>query len=132
MGYCRRGIPFVVWMLVGMLAMAACQEPAEHGGKTPLVQVEDQYLYAEDVARVLPFGLSPADSAAFVKDYLRKWAEEQALYKQAERNVNMVVAAAQGVDIAIATVTNSTPLNPQSLTTTIPITGSTTSLKSKQ
>lgn len=87
MGYCRRGIPFVVWMLVGAWAMVACQEPAEHGGKTPLVQVEDQYLYAEDVARVLPFGLSPADSAAFVEDYLRKWAEEQALYKQAERNV---------------------------------------------
>lgn len=87
MGYCRQGMPLVAWMLVGVLAMVACQEPTEHGGKTPLVQVEDQYLYAEDVSKVLPFGLTPADSAAFVKDYLRKWAEEQALYKQAERNV---------------------------------------------
>ena len=87
MRYCRQGIPFVVWMLVGVWTMVACQEPTEHGGKTPLVQVEDQYLYAEDVAKVLPFGLSAADSAAFMKDYLRKWAEEQTLYKQAERNV---------------------------------------------
>ena len=75
MGYCRQGMPLVAWMLVGVLAMVACQEPTEHGGKTPLVQVEDQYLYAEDVSKVLPFGLTPADSAAFVKDYLRKWAE---------------------------------------------------------
>jgi hypothetical protein len=59
----------------------------EHGGKTPLVQVANRYLYQEDLNQVLPFGISSSDSVQFVKDFIRKWIEEQLLYEKAEHNV---------------------------------------------
>lgn len=85
MRYCRQSILPLV--LVAMWMLSACQKPVEHGGKTPLAEAEGQYLYVEDLAKVLPHGLSADDSTAFVADYVRKWAEEQVLYRQAERNV---------------------------------------------
>jgi hypothetical protein len=59
----------------------------EHGGKTPLVQVANRYLYQEDLNQVLPFGISSSDSVQFAKDFIRKWIEEQLLYEKAEHNV---------------------------------------------
>lgn len=72
---------------VAALGLVACGEPVEHGGRQPLVQVGKQYLYAEDVAKMIPYGMAPADSAAFVEDYVRKWVEEQLLYEKALLNV---------------------------------------------
>ena len=74
-------------MLCAVLAMAACQEKVEHGGKTPLVQVNDRFLYQEDVAQTLPYGVTGTDSAALVREFVRKWIEEQVLYEKAEHNV---------------------------------------------
>lgn len=69
------------------LAFASCKEPVEHGGKTPLVQVGTYYLYHEDISRSLPYGLSASDSVVFVREFVRKWIEEQVLYEKAEHNV---------------------------------------------
>ena len=70
-----------------VFSLSSCQNNVEHGGKTPLVQVGDHYLYREDLAQVMPYGLSVDDSVVFVKDYIRKWIEEQAFYDKAAHNV---------------------------------------------
>lgn len=74
-------------MLCVALAMASCHEKVEHGGKTPLVQVGNHFLYQEDVSQVIPFGMAKADSVEFVRTFVRKWVEEQVLYEKAEHNV---------------------------------------------
>lgn len=74
-------------LLLVLLPFSSCQREVEHGGKKPLVQAGNQYLYCEDVAKVLPFGISGPDSIRFVKEFCRKWAEEQILYAKAEHNV---------------------------------------------
>ena len=70
-----------------LCTFAACKKKVEHGGKTPLVQVGNVYLYQEDVNSSVPYGLTGADSVAFAQEFVRKWIEEQVLYEKAEHNV---------------------------------------------
>lgn len=70
-----------------LLAMSSCQQQVEHGGKTPLAQVGDHFLYREDMAQALPYGISGTDSVRFVNEFVQKWLEEQVLYEKAEHNV---------------------------------------------
>ena len=85
-------VPVLKWIagwcvLCTLTALASCQKQVEHGGKTPLVQVGNRFLYKEDMSLALPYGLSGADSVEFVRKFVRKWIEEQALYDKAEHNV---------------------------------------------
>lgn len=52
-----------------------------------MVQVGNQYLYKENVQQSLPYGISGDDSMRFVRNFVRKWIEEQVLYEKAEHNV---------------------------------------------
>ena len=70
-----------------LLVTASCQQQVEHGGKTPLVQLGNYFLYQEDMEQALPYGISGADSARFVEKFVQKWLEEQVLYEKAEHNV---------------------------------------------
>ena len=77
-----------MFILTCMLcSLAACKQQVEHGGKTPLVQVGNVFLYLEDMKQSFPYGLTGADSAAFAQEFVRKWIEEQVLYEKAEHNV---------------------------------------------
>ena len=75
------------WLLCVLLMLASCQKEVEHGGKMPLVQVGNYFLYQEDMKQSLPLGISGADSIEFVHKFIRKWIEEQVLYEKAEHNV---------------------------------------------
>lgn len=88
----QRDILLVRWMRIcyficALSIFSSCQRQVEHGGKKPLVQVGNYYLYQEDISRSLPYGLSGADSIEYVKKFVRKWLEEQVLYEKAEHNV---------------------------------------------
>lgn len=74
-------------LLCVFLALASCRPPVEHGGRTPLVQVGAHFLYQEDLSESLPNGLSGSDSVLFVREFVRKWIEDQVLYEKAEHNV---------------------------------------------
>ena len=52
-----------------------------------MAQVGNYYLYQEDIALLLPYGVSVEDSIEFVRDFTRKWLEEQVLYEKAEHNI---------------------------------------------
>ena len=69
------------------LVLVSCQKQVEHGGKSPLVQVGNRFLYQEDVKALLPYGITSADSIDFVQRFVRKWVEDQILYEKAELNV---------------------------------------------
>lgn len=71
-----------------MLALHSCNEQVDHGGKTPLVGVGDEYLYKEDVEAMLVSDRMIKDSAEFVDKYVEHWLEDVLLYRQAKRNVS--------------------------------------------
>lgn len=76
-----------VLVLISILGCMACSEKHDHRGKTPLVEVEGNFLYKEDLQPLLPAGLSKEDSLLFTEHYIRNWAEEVLLYKKAEENI---------------------------------------------
>jgi hypothetical protein len=56
-------------------------------GKTPVVEINGEVLYAEDIKQVLPLGLSDTDSALFAERYIKNWAQDVLFYQNAIRNV---------------------------------------------
>ena len=52
-----------------------------------MAQVNANFLYEEDLVKLLPYGVSGADSAKLVRELIRKWVEEQVIYEKAEHNV---------------------------------------------
>ena len=82
----------IKWVRVGVLfcmilSLASCRQKVEHGGKHPLVQVGNEFLYQEDMVQALPYGITSADSAKLAQEFMQKWVEEQLLYEKAKHNV---------------------------------------------
>lgn len=70
-----------------LLLAFGCTEAVDHKGKTPLVQVGDNYLYMEDVMAVTPPGISEKDSAEMADRYIKNWIDDMLLYAKAEGNI---------------------------------------------
>ena len=70
-----------------VLLASGCTETVDHKGKTPLVQVGDNYLYMEDVMAVTPPGISEKDSAEMADRYIKNWSDDMLLYAKAEGNI---------------------------------------------
>ena len=77
----------ILLLLVAMFVWTSCGNKIDHGGKTPLVGVGEDFLYQEDVEQMLASDRMIKDSAEFVKKYIEHWLEDILLYNQAKRNV---------------------------------------------
>lgn len=76
--------------LVTVLSLISCgdrQDKGPEAGKTPIVSIDDNYLYKEDLLPLMPYGLSPEDSAVFTEKFIKSWASDVLLYQNAKHNV---------------------------------------------
>lgn len=71
-----------------LLTLTACGSEVDHHGKTPLVEVDGEFLYKEDIKPSMPIGIAGKDSVEFMQNYIRNWVEDVLLYKKAESNVS--------------------------------------------
>lgn len=71
----------MTFMLVG------CNHSTDHKGKTPVVEVNGQYLYEEDLRSVIPVNLSKTDSIQFAKQYVEEWVEDVLFTNVAKKNI---------------------------------------------
>ncbi|KAA6333532.1 hypothetical protein EZS27_018065 [termite gut metagenome] len=77
-----------VLLLILFLFCLSCKDTQkDHGGKTLLVAIEGNFLYEEDVQKVLPFGISKDDSTTFVNSYIHNWIKDVLLYNKAKSNI---------------------------------------------
>ncbi len=53
----------------------------------PVARAYDKFLYAKDLAGVVPEGVTGSDSVIIVNGFIENWMKQIALLKQAERNV---------------------------------------------
>lgn len=77
---------FVAFFCMAML-LSSCEEQLSHNGKTPLVGVDKEFLYKEDVEQLFAANSQAGDSVLFVQEYIRHWLEDVLLYRMARRNV---------------------------------------------
>ena len=80
-----------VFMLLSVFLFSSCKWNKSVTdyvyGKTPIVEIGQDVLYAEDVKQVLPLGLSEADSMLFAEQFIRNWAQDVLFYQNAIRNI---------------------------------------------
>lgn len=72
---------------MSMLLLTSCKEQINHNGKTPLVSVNKEFLYKEDILNLQTFDATLADSTSFAKNYIQHWIEDALLYDVAQHNV---------------------------------------------
>lgn len=84
-----RFVCFIVGLSV-LSALISCRQKSGVNysvGKTPLVEIEGNVLYAEDLQKVLPLDFTNEDSVEFVERYIKNWISEMLFYKNAVRNI---------------------------------------------
>lgn len=74
-------------IILTALLLGGCGQTVDHKGKTPLVQVGNEFLYKEDLRAAMPVGLKGQDSIQFAERYIRTWVEDALLFHKAEGNV---------------------------------------------
>ena len=75
-------------LVVSMALLSSCRQETVIDGATPLVVVDGNVLYWDDVEGLVPETASSEDSAHFVEEYVRTWAEEVLFYEKAKSNVS--------------------------------------------
>ncbi len=74
-------------MLLISFVGVSCSEKQNHEGKTPLVEVNGNFLYLEDLKNALPYPISADDSTLFAEHYIRTWIDNVLLSEKANSNV---------------------------------------------
>lgn len=84
----KTGLLPVILMALSLVACKWNKSVTEYiQGKTPVLEINGDVLYAEDIRQVIPLGLSDADSALFAERYIRNWAQDVLFYQNAIRNI---------------------------------------------
>lgn len=68
--------------IAGLIVLSGCGKTVDHKGKTPLVEVDHEFLYKEDLQAVMPMGMRGQDSVRFAEEYIRNWVQDVLLYKK--------------------------------------------------
>ena len=77
----------VVILLFVVLLCSSCEEQVNHNGKTPLIGIDKDFLYKEDIERFYVSNMPIADSVDFVNNYIHDWLENTLLLRVANRNI---------------------------------------------
>lgn len=80
----------IIWHFCGITALAitSCNSLfKEVQKKEAVARVGSSYLYKEDIASLLPSGLSGSDSTAFVVNYINNWASKELLLDKSKINL---------------------------------------------
>lgn len=75
------------WSILLLFGLSACQYFTTDNNQL-LVSVYDRELYFSEVSDLIPEGLTPEDSIAFVESWVMRWSKEQLLVHQAEMNLD--------------------------------------------
>lgn len=89
--YNNKGIKIgkVCCILCCVLCFSSCKERAKSDATRELyAQIEDQYLYYDELESLVPEGASSADSVSLVNDYVKKWAINTLLFVHAKENIS--------------------------------------------
>lgn len=83
---------FLLWF-----AFVACQS-GKLNEEGLLVSIGENRLFAEDLAGLLPVGISSADSQLLADRYIQRWIDDRLLYEVAQKNVPNLPAIREKVE----------------------------------
>ncbi len=84
--------PIIIYTLLGSLLWGCSKNKTNNNaipkGEIPLVTVKGKTLYADELERALPEGLSTADSTTAADGYIKRWISEVLIYEKAKSNIS--------------------------------------------
>lgn len=87
MGFLNKKIAYIFCFGVVFVTASCDSLFKEESKKESLARVGDSYLYKEDIAGLIPSGMSDRDSAAFVVNYINNWASKELLLGKSKINL---------------------------------------------
>lgn len=90
MVYCSK---ILLWCSLVALSLFSCSKKTDESatldkGETPIVSVKGKTLYADELEKALPNGLSVPDSTTAADNYIKRWISEVLLYEKAKSNIS--------------------------------------------
>ncbi len=74
--------------LCSLLLLLSCSKEKDKNKTDAIARVNNEYLYASDLENLVPAGTPKKDSIAIVKDYIKRWATQQLLINNANKNIS--------------------------------------------
>ena len=71
-----------------MLLLFSCGKENDNNETDAIARVNNEYLYKSDLENLVPAGTSKKDSIALVKDFINRWATQQLLMRNANKNIS--------------------------------------------
>ena len=75
-------------IIIVFVLVTACNFFKEVDDRVPVARVNDQYLYQDDIKKLVPEGTGKEDSTLLVQNYITQWATQQLLVDGAIRNLS--------------------------------------------
>lgn len=78
---------FFTACLLLLFLVSSCKYFIKQSDENPVARVYDQYLYSEELRRVIPSGASKEDSMQLATNYINNWVKQHLLVRKAELNL---------------------------------------------
>jgi hypothetical protein len=77
----------ILFLLIIYLPLS-CRESNSSARRIPLAEIDKVVLYYDEIPQLILQGITKADSAAIVQNYINKWAKRELLLQKAEENLD--------------------------------------------
>jgi hypothetical protein len=78
---------FLTFILLTVLVISSCVHKTADATRKPLLEVEGNFLYTDEVQQIIPPNVNDTDSTAIANSYIRKWVTDVLMYENAKRNI---------------------------------------------
>lgn len=79
----------ILYILALSIFFGSCNYFKQGAEKNVVARVNNNYLYEEDIAKLITENTSPEDSTLIVNNYINRWATQQLLIDQARINLSV-------------------------------------------
>ena len=74
-------------LFIALFCLVSCDKFTKELELETIARVNDNYLYKDELKKVIPEGISLEDSTVIAQNYINQWATEQLFIDQAKRNL---------------------------------------------
>lgn len=78
----------ILGCICGLLLLFSCGKENNKNSADAIARVNNEYLYLSDLENLIPPGTPSKDSVAIVKDFIHRWATQQLLMNNANKNIS--------------------------------------------
>jgi hypothetical protein len=82
-----------ILILLIICLTVSCREKKTTAKRIPVAEIDKVVLYYDEIPQLIQKGINEADSAAFIQNYINKWAKRVLLLQKAEENLDPAMKA---------------------------------------